>query len=272
MKKVFNKFCTLDCEGDARSARVNQAMFPNGCHFDPDTRVWCVTSCLYDEERDEIKEYIFVCKLPNKPREYPKDKDGNYPWIAGKVYKDTGIYHDVNSKVYKQEIEAGLSVEIDNEEVNYDSVYLFQTGKKKVIRNVMVYDNIYQYFSNIHFHLKALISKNYKIYVKPYIDKAGKRYNYDKLALETQFNRYLSVNVISNNNCPELNQIQTWNPKEWVGSKQAQDFNNERWMAKAIKHNMDDTEELLFRIWEQTQICRKKYKAVEKEEAIKGDF
>lgn len=272
MKKVFNKFCTLDCEGDARSARINQAMFPKGCHFDPDTRVWCVTTCLYNEEIDEIKEYILVCKLPNKPREYPKDKNGNYPWIAGKVYKDTGIYHDVNSKVYKQEIEAGLSVEIDNEEVNYDSVYLFQTGKKKVIRSVMVFDNVYQYFGNIHFHLKALISKNYKIYVKPYIDKAGKRYNYDKLALETQFNRYLSVNVISNNNYPELNQIQTWNPKEWVGSKQAQDFNNERWMAKAIKHNMDDTEELLYRIWEQTQICRKMYRAAEKEEAIKGDF
>jgi hypothetical protein len=272
MQKVFDKFCTLDCEGDARSARINQAMFPKGCHFDPDTRVWCVTTCLYDEECDCIREYIFVCKLPDKPREYPKDKNGNYPWIAGKVYEDTGIYHNVNSKVYKKEIEAGLSVEIDNEEVNYDSVYLGQIGKR-VLRFVEVYDNVYEYFFHIRAHLN-MVSKDYKIYVKPYIDKDGKRYNYDKLALGTQFNRYFHTNVITDDNDTQnlLNQIQTWNPKEWVGSKQAQDFNNERWMAKAIKHNMDDTEELLYRIWEQTQICRKIYKAVEKEEAIKGDF
>jgi hypothetical protein len=59
------KIVTIDIEGDALSKDINQKLFPEGGHYDPDTRIWCVTFA-HDSET-----YTYVCKLPNTVRTLP---------------------------------------------------------------------------------------------------------------------------------------------------------------------------------------------------------
>ena len=37
------RIVALDLEGDGLSAQINQKIFPNGNHFDPNTRIWCAS-------------------------------------------------------------------------------------------------------------------------------------------------------------------------------------------------------------------------------------
>lgn len=45
IEKLVNakRIVALDLEGDGLDAKVNQKIFPNGNHFDPNTRIWCAT-------------------------------------------------------------------------------------------------------------------------------------------------------------------------------------------------------------------------------------
>lgn len=271
MNEVFNRFFTFDLEGDARSASFNQSKFPNGCHLDPGTRLWSSTICMFDDRTDTVMEMVHVCKLPSEPRKYP-----NPTRFEGKFVYDTGIYHATTSHVHTKLIDKESTVCIDGEIVDFTSKYI-PLMNKKLCRSVVVYEveDYYRFLSHIIEILKQLAILG-PVYVKPYI-REGIRYNYDKLVLNKEIGGIINPNVVDKvtgkvMNC--LDNIRTWKPKdkEWVGSKQRPDLNNERWMHKAILHNMDDTEELLFRIWEQTQVCRKKYRALEKEDAIKRDF
>lgn len=57
------KFRTIDIEGDGLKSSINQKLFPNGNHFDPDTIMWCITFC--DQDYDTL---TLVKKLPPEKR------------------------------------------------------------------------------------------------------------------------------------------------------------------------------------------------------------
>lgn len=57
------KFRTIDIEGDGLKSSINQKLFPNGNHFDPDTIMWCITFC--DQDYDTL---TLVKKLPSVKR------------------------------------------------------------------------------------------------------------------------------------------------------------------------------------------------------------
>lgn len=57
------KFRTIDIEGDGLKSSINQKLFPNGNHFDPDTIMWCVTFC--DQDYNTL---TLVKKLPSVKR------------------------------------------------------------------------------------------------------------------------------------------------------------------------------------------------------------
>lgn len=61
----MDKFITIDLEGDGCSKDINQKLFPEGGHYDPETRIWCVTFACSEDT------VTYVCKLPNRPRELP---------------------------------------------------------------------------------------------------------------------------------------------------------------------------------------------------------
>ena len=75
-------FSTIDIEGDALSKDINQKLFPEGNHFDPGTRIWCVTFCdgadmsteTFVHRLDgirEVKEGVFTKAYHEKYYEVP---------------------------------------------------------------------------------------------------------------------------------------------------------------------------------------------------------
>ena len=58
-------YVTIDLEGDALSRDINKKIFPEGGHYDPETRIWCMT--MYNG----TSNVTYVCKLPSEPRTLP---------------------------------------------------------------------------------------------------------------------------------------------------------------------------------------------------------
>lgn len=97
----MNKFVTIDIEGDGCSRDINQKLFPEGGHYDPETRIWCVTFA-HDKET-----YTYVCKLPNRPRELPNGmKTKAYHEDATKVPDNIDSHPVKEFKVYSSFIYA----------------------------------------------------------------------------------------------------------------------------------------------------------------------
>ncbi len=70
----------IDLEGDALNRFYNRQVFPNGNHFDPDTRIWCCS--IYGGNNNIV---TYCCKLPSTTRTLPrpyKDKYGNEYWTT----------------------------------------------------------------------------------------------------------------------------------------------------------------------------------------------
>lgn len=75
----MKKFVTFDMEGDSLSRDVNQRLFPEPPHYDPETRIWCAT--MYNGTRT----MTYVCKLPAEPRTLPdgtRTKAVHYEYAA----------------------------------------------------------------------------------------------------------------------------------------------------------------------------------------------
>ena len=72
------KIVTIDIEGDGLSRDLNKKLFPEGGHYDPDTRLWCITFT------DDKGTDTYVCKLPTQPRQGRKA----YHEAATKVPKE----------------------------------------------------------------------------------------------------------------------------------------------------------------------------------------
>ena len=63
--------CTIDIEGDGLRKDLNQILFPSGNHFDPDTRIWCVTLC----DKDGTRTYVH--KIDKVRRVFPEIEISN---------------------------------------------------------------------------------------------------------------------------------------------------------------------------------------------------
>ena len=97
----------IDLEGDSLNRFYNRQVFPNGNHFDPDTRIWC---CSIQGANNNIVTYC--CKLPSTTRTLPrpyKDKYGNEYWTTSSRHLDSTIipnklngYNIIAIKDYKE--------------------------------------------------------------------------------------------------------------------------------------------------------------------------
>lgn len=56
-----NLIATFDVEGDGLDRAINQNIFPDGCHLDPNTRCWCATFTIRHDNK--VDTYTFVSKL-----------------------------------------------------------------------------------------------------------------------------------------------------------------------------------------------------------------
>ena len=93
------KIATIDIEGDGLSKDLNQKLFKNGGHYDPDTRLWCITFT------DDKGTDTYVCKLPPIPRPGRK------------------AYHEVATKV-PNEINGHKITEVTDYWSFLDTIYL----------------------------------------------------------------------------------------------------------------------------------------------------
>lgn len=80
---------TFDLEGDALKPCFNNQVFPNGNHYDPDTRLWCAT--FYNGKQT----LTYVCKLPEQTRKLPRP----YRLNNGDICWYTRSYHLKTTKV-----------------------------------------------------------------------------------------------------------------------------------------------------------------------------
>lgn len=95
----MNRIRTIDLEGDGLDKSINQSIFPNGCHLDPNTRIWCCTVTL---EHGVSK--TFVCKLPSIERAVINDEGKVVGLTKAVHYDDTVIPETIWANGVKHKI------------------------------------------------------------------------------------------------------------------------------------------------------------------------
>ena len=238
-----NKIMTLDLEGDGLDAEINQKLFPNGNHQDPNTQIWCATIAFKDDNNKLITD-TYVAKLPNHTR-LVKDEY----W--------TKAYHEDSTKVPKK-------IVVNNKWLNgceYEQRIIQMNDEWELIK----------YLSD---SLLTYSYRGYKLYCKGY----GK-YNYDYLAICNSFNRLrankpdasdieLDIGIVgcgminAAKEFPEINSL--WQET----SKQVKSGNwvpNQEYMNWGVKHNIEDAVQLL-------NILQKPVAMKNKLDSLNGDF
>ena len=81
----MNRIITIDLEGDGLDKSINQSIFPNGCHLDPNTRIWCCTVTW-----DKGVSKTLVCKLPSTERAVVND-EGKVVGLTKAVHYDDTV-------------------------------------------------------------------------------------------------------------------------------------------------------------------------------------
>lgn len=150
---MSNNIMTFDLEGDGLKAEVNQKLFPDGNHQDPNTRLWCAT--LTYKEYNKLITETYVAKLP-----------ASYRLVKDAVYNNS--IHDKATKVPKKVI-------VKDEWLNgceYE-------------QHIYELNNEWELIKTVIHHLINADYMGYKIYCKGY----GAEYNYDYLALLNSFHR-----------------------------------------------------------------------------------
>lgn len=98
-------YLTIDIEGDGLNREYNKQVFPDGNHFDPDTRIWACTICSEKDSR------TIVCKLPPVPRRLPMPyyKGGYANWQTNSYHDEATVipeeYEGYDSVKYKEFLE-----------------------------------------------------------------------------------------------------------------------------------------------------------------------
>lgn len=144
------KYWTIDLEGDGLNREYNKQIFPDGNHFDPETRIWCCTFCG-NKEDGTIGKSTFVCKLPPVPRRLlkPYKKGGYDVWV-------TSAIHEVNTVIPEDMVEDDFEADMYKE-----------------------------FITRIYRRLRTACDKGITVYFKGY-----GTYEYDKDLLRINFMKY----------------------------------------------------------------------------------
>lgn len=95
----MNRIITIDLEGDGLDKSINQSIFPNGCHLDPNTRIWC---CTVTWNHGVSK--TLVCKLPSTERAVINDEGKVVGLTKAVHYDDTVIPETIWANGVKHKI------------------------------------------------------------------------------------------------------------------------------------------------------------------------
>lgn len=213
---------TIDIEGDALSASRNKQVFPTGNHFDPETRIWCITVTERRPDSKKLHTHTYVKKLPDEQhvRKLPS------PWYEfGKWHDTTVAYHDKQTKV--ETMFSKYVQEYDTYHSQYD--YSNRTTSEYIAESV---EGIIRNLDHA-----IIICKGY------HNKEEDKFYNYDRMCLENAMSKHISKDspfanvklsnifyVIDNNPLGSSKQI---SPCEWE--------DNQSYLNAGIKHNIEDS-------------------------------
>lgn len=214
-----DKLVTIDVECDGAAASVNKRLFPQTPHWDPNSRIWCISFTEQVSNTSLYKTHTLVCKLPNNPR-YIGTLEGR------EIF---GAKHEIASKVPSK---------------------LTMNNQFNTIPTV----NITEYTHYNQF-LDAIMNKFIELQGSRIYSKGYGPYNFDKYVLEKE----LSKNICGVAESPETPNnipskvglpILTFNPTEWVNTapqvKRGQYIPNQEYMINGIRHNIEDTEQLYY--------------------------
>jgi hypothetical protein len=237
-----NRIITLDLEGDGLKKEINQKLFPTGCHFDPNTRIWCATFTTRVE--GIIRTVTYVSKLNGTRPVYVKDANGN-DRMAGMTtaehYASTVIPTEVNSRF----------------------------GHHKIISCDTIIDLVKKIITNL-----GKLAAHHEIWIKGY-----NGYKYDQIALFNslykllpnldeslivkQFNDVFDVKF--RDASKEFPKLQV----NWPGTTEQVQIgdlkDNQTYMNTGIIHNIEDSYQLF-------TMVERYAKEANAEERIKGDF
>lgn len=234
-----NRIITLDLEGDALKKEINQKLFPTGCHFDPNTRLWCAT--FTTRVNGIIKTITFVTKLNGTREIYNKDAYGNdrlCGMTTAEHYASTIIPTNLNT--------------------------IFGPHKIKPCDDTITF---------MKATMQALVgfSRNYEIWVKGY-----NGYLYDRIALLNSLvklfpndnqviNEFNGLNIRFRDAAAEFPKLQV----NWPGTTeqvQIGDFkDNQEYLNTGIIHNIEDSYQLF-------TMVERYAKEANKIEQLKKDF
>jgi hypothetical protein len=243
-----NRIVTLDLEGDGLSKKVNQNVFPNGCHFDPGTRIWCATLTTRSKEGGIVTE-TYTTKLNGTRPVYIKDSEGNYRMAAmttAEHYESTVIPTEVDTIFGNHYI------------TPCDTTTCFM---QRLILELCNYS-----------------LNGYEIWIKGYRDKEGNYYKYDRIALLNATYKAFTktskkvINLAFVKNGIKFRDAAAEFPKlqvNWPGTTeqvQIGDFkDNQTYMNTGIIHNIEDSYQLF-------TMVERYAKEANANERIKGDF
>lgn len=243
-----NRIITLDLEGDGLKKEINQKLFPNGCHFDPNTRIWCATFTTRNKNGNIITE-TYTTKLNGTRPVYVKDANGN-DRMAGMTTAE-----------------------------HYDSTVIPTTVNTRFgIHTVTPCDTTFNFNKQIVKTL-GMLCGHYEIWIKGYRDKDGNYYKYDQIAFfNTLYKLWPEIdeNVI-NKQFDDLFDVKFRDaaaefPKlqvNWPGTTeqvQIGDYkDNQTYMNTGIIHNIEDSYQLF-------TMVERYAKEANKLESINKDF
>lgn len=231
-KDIYKSIVTIDIEGDAISPEINQKLFPNGCHMDPNTRIWCCTFTIPDAKGGTYTRTL-VCKLPDKPREIIQEDGKFHGWYTKSIHKKDTV---VPSKI--------------------DTRY----GTDHIIR---IFDDYIEFLNEISAILDACLLTCFVV-CKGY----NKVYNYDKLMLEHIFKEH-NISIPDNwDNCVNAIQLCPNLTYCWKATTEqvhlGSNIPNQEYIIMGIKHNIEDSVQL-YNLFTKQIIYTYKLRAIKKD-------
>ena len=200
----MTNYITLDCEADGLNKEYNRQVFPDGNHFDPESRIWSVTFC-----RPDMATRTFVSMIPHT-RQLP----GYYRHKNGTLMNRTLAYHEITNIVPKNVVINDGSTRAVNEITDYTS---YLTKLRDMIESCP-----------LQIAFKGFGSHDYDVeLLKVNFDRYNIEYNKD------MFDKFVNINI------PKSNWKAT-HEQTHAGHY----ITNQQYMVNGIIHNIEDAIEL----------------------------
>lgn len=240
----IKKFIAIDIEGDGLDKSINQKIFPDGCHIDPNTRIWCATIAIRSVATGAINTRTYVTKL-NGTRAVIGPNGRMAGMTTAEHYKETTIPKQMETIFGSHEV-----IECPNEQVLLTRLLSEINYLTCNLRNYIWIKGYGEY----KYDYMAIINSLDRLF------KTDPRYD-DKLKelINSVFGAYIY------NATTEFPRITV----DWPGTTEqisAGRFkDNQTYMNTGIRHNIEDTVQLL-------NMVERYAKQSNAEESIKEDF